>query len=129
MRDVAIALITRESLALISQRRSTDSFPLLWEFPGGTCEHGETLEQCVVREMQEELELVVAVEGRGPEIIHRYPDQTIRLVGFWCRVLSGEPMPIEAAAVRWVTAPELAQYTFPPASGPLIEAVRQRLAP
>lgn len=127
MRDVAIALITTPTHALITQRRLDDSFPLHWEFPGGTCETGESLEQCVVREMQEELEILVAVEGRGPEVTHRYPDQTIRLVSFWCRLQSGAPRALEAAAWRWVTARELPQFQFPPASGPLIRAVMERL--
>ena len=127
MRDVGIALITRPGYALITQRRANDSFPLFWEFPGGTCDHGETLEQCVVREMREELGVTVEVEGPGPEVIHRYPDQIIRLTGFWCRLIEGEPQPLEAADCRWVTAGELAAYRFPPASGPLIRAVEHRL--
>ena len=127
MRDVAIALITTPTQVLITQRRSGDSFPGYWEFPGGTCEPGESLEQCVVREMREELGVTVAVEGSGPEVVHRYPDQTIRLVGFWCRIVSGQPQVFEAADWRWITAGELAQYRFPPASGPLIDAVAQRL--
>ncbi len=127
IRDVAIALITRPTTALITQRRQTDSFPLYWEFPGGTCEAGESLEECVVREMQEELGVAVGVDGRGPEVVHRYPDQTIRLVSFWCRVLTGDPQPLESVACRWVTVEELTDYQFPPASDPLIEAVAQRL--
>ncbi len=129
MRHVAIALIPAGPHALITQRRAEDSFPLHWEFPGGTCEPDESLEQCVVREMLEELGVTVAVEGRGPEVVHPYPDQTIRLVSFWCRMTAGEPQALEAAAWRWVTAPELAAYRFPPASGPLIQAVHDRIAP
>lgn len=127
MRHVGIALITRPGYALITQRRPNDSFPLFWEFPGGTCDPGETLEQCVVREMREELGVTVTVEGQGPEVVHRYPDQVIRLVGFWCRLTKGEPQPLEAVDCRWVTAGELAQYRFPPASGLLIRAVESRL--
>lgn len=126
-RDVAIALITTATHALITQRRPTDSFPLHWEFPGGACEPGELPEVCVVREMQEELGVVVTVEGAGPKVVHQYPDRTIRLVSFWCRVVDGEPQALEAAAWAWVTAAELPNYRFPPASGPLIEAVRRRL--
>lgn len=113
---------------LITRRRPTDSFPLYWEFPGGTCEPGESLEQCVIREMQEELGVTVTVESRGPEVVHQYPDRTVRLIGLWCRLVDGQPRPLEALDCRWVTAAELAQYRFPPASTVLIDAVAQRLA-
>ncbi|OGX39622.1 MAG: hypothetical protein A3C53_06095 [Omnitrophica WOR_2 bacterium RIFCSPHIGHO2_02_FULL_68_15] len=126
-RQVGIALITEGPRVLVTQRRPGDSFPGYWEFPGGTREPGETLEECVVREMREELGVTVAVDGPGPEVVHRYPDRTVRLVGFWCRVAAGVPAPLEASDCRWVTAPELAQYQFPPASDPLIDAVAARL--
>lgn len=129
IRHVAIALITDGARVLVTQRRPDDSFPLYWEFPGGTCEPQEPSEACVVREMREELGVTVAVDAPGPEVVHRYPDWTIRLVSFWCRVTAGTPAPLEVAQLRWVTAEELPEYQFPPASGPLIAAVRDKLAP
>jgi len=77
--------------------------------------------------MREELGIAVMVVARGPEIVHRYPGDTIRLVGFWCRKMAGEVQRLEVAAWRWVTAEELRGHRFPPASLPLIAAVRQRL--
>lgn len=127
MRNVAIALIVQEPRVLITQRRPGDSFALHWEFPGGTCEQGETLEDCIIREMREELGVMIAVEGRGPEVIHHYPDQSIRLVSFWCKIVEGAAAPLEAEAVLWVPSHELEQYQFPPASTPLITAVLERL--
>ena len=127
MRNVAIALILQEPQILITQRRLEDTFALHWEFPGGTCEVNETLEECIVREMREELGVTVAVEGKGPEVVHRYPDQTIRLVSFWCRIASGEIAPLEVADFRWVVGHQLDRYQFPPASTPLIQAVQDRL--
>ncbi len=126
-RQVGIALITDGSRVLVTQRRADDSFAGYWEFPGGTREPDETLEQCVVREMREELGVTVAVDGRGPDVVHHYPDWTIHLISAWCRITAGTPTPIEAADCRWVTAPELSGYQFPPASGPLIAAVAARL--
>lgn len=126
--NVAIALITDGARVLVTQRRADDSFPLYWEFPGGTCESYETLELCVVREMQEELGITVVVDAPGPDVVHQYPDWTIRLVSFWCRVTAGTPQALEAAQWRWVTAEELPHYQFPPASEPLIAAVQKRLA-
>jgi len=125
--DVAIALITRGGQVLITQRQADDSFPLHWEFPGGTCEPGESLEQCVAREMQEELGVTVSIEGRGPEVVRRDPGRTVRLVSFWCRLVTGRPRPLASAACRWVVSAELPAYRFPPASGPFIQAVGHRL--
>ncbi|MBI4227841.1 MAG: (deoxy)nucleoside triphosphate pyrophosphohydrolase [Candidatus Omnitrophica bacterium] len=127
IRTVGVALILEGPRVLVTQRRRDDSFPMSWEFPGGTCEPNETLQGCIVREMREELGVTVEVEASGPDVVYHYPDWTIRLVSFWCRITEGVPAPLEAADVRWVTAPELAQYQFPPASGPLIEAVKRRL--
>ncbi|MBI4313525.1 MAG: (deoxy)nucleoside triphosphate pyrophosphohydrolase [Candidatus Omnitrophica bacterium] len=127
MRNVAIALILQEPQVLITQRRPQDSFALHWEFPGGKCEDNETLEECIVREMREEIGVTVTVEEDGPEAVHEYPDQTVRLVSFWCRIVSGAVTPLEVADFRWVASHELDRYRFPPASTTLIEAVRQRL--
>tara|TARA_B100000315_G_scaffold252337_1_gene288914 strand:+ start:50 stop:442 length:393 start_codon:yes stop_codon:yes gene_type:complete len=127
MDDVGIALITEGNKALITQRRAEDSFPSYWEFPGGRCEEGESPQDCVIREMLEELEITVGIEGPGPEVVHQYPDGTIRLISFWCKRLEGEPVTKEAVDLCWVQAGELSQYRFPPASETLIEAVREKL--
>ncbi len=122
--EVAVAVIKRNGHVLIAQRRPGDSFGGHWEFPGGKLRPGETLEICLVREIQEELGLMIAVDKPLMVIEHPYPNRTIRLHCFACRIVSGEPQAIECTAWRWVTPQELHQFEFPPASGPLIEVLQ-----
>ncbi len=120
-----MAVIERDGCYLISQRLPGDSFGGLWEFPGGAALAGESLEACLAREIQEELGVRVSVGEKLQVIEHSYPTRTIRLHCFLCHILEGEPQAIECSAWRWVSAPELTQYQFPPASGPLIEALQR----
>ena len=123
--DVAIAVIEKEGNYLITQRLPNDSFGGYWEFPGGKVNSGETLQDCLAREIQEELGVAIAVGRTLTVVEHEYPARTIRLHCFLCRILSGEPKAVECAGWRWVAAAELAQFRFPPASGPIIEALRK----
>jgi A/G-specific adenine glycosylase len=79
----------------------------LWEFPGGKCEDGETLAECLAREMYEELG--VEVEVRDPVMVvpHAYTHFRITLHAFWCRLRSGEPRCLDCAAFRWVNPQDL----------------------
>ena len=120
-RDVAVAVIERGGLYLISCRKEEDSFGGFWEFPGGSAKDGETLEDCIVREMGEELGLRVEVLRMMQVVEHTYPDHRIRLHCFLCGIVSGEPQAIECSEWRWVAAGELSQFKFPPASIALIE--------
>lgn len=121
--DVVVAVIEREGLYLVAQRRPGDSFEGLWEFPGGKLDPGETLEEGLAREIREELGIRIAVGAKRMVVEHRAPDRTILLHCFNCRWLEGEPQAIECAAWRWVRAEELKALRFPPASQPLIEVV------
>ena len=124
--DVAVALIERDGRYLISQRLPEDSFGGFWEFPGGKCRPGEMLEECFVREIQEELDVLISVGAIFQTVEHQYPHRTIRLHFFSCRILKGEPQTIECTAWRWVLPQEMFQYQFPPASAPIIEALMKR---
>lgn len=118
--EVAVALIEQSGRYLISQRLAQDSFGGLWEFPGGTVNPGETLEECVAREVQEELGIAVAVGEKLQVVEYEHPQRAIRLHCFSCRIVSGEPQAIECAAWRWVSTRDLAGYEFPPASRALL---------
>lgn len=122
--DVAVAVIRRDGLYLVAQRRLEDSFGGFWEFPGGKLEPGETLEAGLVREIQEELGIQISVGVQRMVIEHRTPGRTIQLHCFDCRWTAGEPQAIECAAWRWVRAEELDTLEFPPASKPLIQQLR-----
>ena len=123
--DVAIAVIERDGQFLITQRLPDDSFGGYWEFPGGKVDSGETLEACLAREIQEELGLTITVGQILKVVEHQYPNRTIRLHSFLCRILSGEPKAVECAGWRWVPPQELTSFQFPPASGQIIEALKK----
>lgn len=129
--EVVVAVIEREGRYLIAQRLPGDSFGGRWEFPGGKLKAGETMEAALVREIREELGIAISVGEKLKVIGHRYPNREIRLHCFHCRLLEGEPKALECADWRWVDSSELAQFQFPPASGPILEAIVQgaRLKP
>ncbi|MBL9136582.1 MAG: 8-oxo-dGTP diphosphatase MutT [Verrucomicrobiales bacterium] len=118
--DVAAGLIFRGGTLLVAQRPSGSHLAGLWEFPGGKREDGEPWEDCLVRELREELDVEVSVGDLFEEVVHHYPEKSVRLRFFLARLVSGEPRPIGCAAVRWVTREDLAGHEFPPADAGLI---------
>lgn len=111
--EVAAAIIEHEGRILIAQRPPGGHLPLLWEFPGGKREPGETLEQCLGREIAEEVGIEVLVRDKVQEIEHHYPEKTVRLTFYRCDWLRGEPRPLGCHDLRWVTRSELTHYDFP----------------
>jgi A/G-specific adenine glycosylase len=82
----------------------------LWEFPGGKQQEGEDLAQCLEREIREELGAEIAVGDQVGVYKHAYTHFRVTLYAFTCSLVRGEPQPIQAAEVRWVTPAELSQY-------------------
>jgi A/G-specific adenine glycosylase len=108
--DVAAAVIIRaDDRVLVAQRRADDMLGGLWEFPGGKREPGETLPECLVREIREELGVEVDVTEGEPliGIKHAYTHFRITLHAFRCQLVSGEPRCLDCAAFRWVDVAEL----------------------
>ncbi len=93
--------------------------------PGGKQAPGETLPECLKRELHEELGIEVAVHELLHECEHKYPLKTVKLHFFRCTLLRGEPRPIQCENLAWVTASELSQYEFPPPDASLIESLRR----
>jgi mutator protein MutT len=118
--DVAAALIFEAGKLLITQRRANDHLPNLWEFPGGKVEVGETFEDCLKREILEELGIQIKIGKAVEEITHSYPEKTVRLKFFQCRLVSGEPRAIHCQDWKWVDAEELLQNEFPAADAKLL---------
>ena len=107
---VTAAVISREKPVLIACRPPRGLLGGLWEFPGGKLQEGEDLPTCLQREIREELGAEISVGaqvGVLPACLHPFP---VTLYAFACRLVRGEPYPIQAAEVRWVTAAELSQY-------------------
>jgi mutator protein MutT len=119
--DAAIALVTKANKLLVCQRKDDDTLGGYWEFPGGKCEEGETLEQCLVRELREELAIVARPIARLSTIEHDYSHALLRLHPFICRHESGDVQHLECQASRWIDPPQLRDYRFPPANETLIE--------
>ncbi len=122
--DVAAALIFRAGKLLITQRLAEAHQGGLWEFPGGKREANETFEQCLAREIREELGVVICVGEFFAEVTHAYPDKTVCLRFFCCRLTRGEPEPLGCAALAWVSREELGGYAFPAADARLLEKLR-----
>jgi len=120
--DVAAALIQdAEGRYLITQRRRGSHLEGLWEFPGGKRDAGEELEACLARELTEELGARFTVGDKVDTIHWEYPDRTVVLHFYRCRLESGAIEPQESQAMAWVRARELGRYDFPPADRKLIE--------
>ncbi|MFZ1074712.1 MAG: 8-oxo-dGTP diphosphatase MutT [Verrucomicrobiia bacterium] len=122
--DVAAALIFRGGKLLITRRRADVHLAGLWEFPGGKREPDESFEQCLVRELREELGVEISVGGLFEEVVHAYPEKTVRLRFSICSLKSGEPEPLDCAALKWVDKSELDEYAFPSADARLLDKLR-----
>lgn len=122
--EVAAGLIFRSGKLLIAQRQTGAHLGGLWEFPGGKLETGETFEQSLARELHEELGVEVSVDKLVETVTHAYPEKTVHLKFFLCRLARGEPQPLGCAALRWVSRSELDDHTFPAADAGLLEKIR-----
>ena len=121
--DAAIAVVLRGDKVLVCQRKDDDTFGGYWEFPGGKQEDGETLEQCLERELREELAIRATPIARLSVIEHDYAHAKIRLHPFVCEHEDGEVQHLECQASLWIEPVKLREYRFPPANEALIEEV------
>ncbi|MFN3928812.1 MAG: A/G-specific adenine glycosylase [Thermoflexus sp.] len=123
--DVTAGIIQDGDRVLIAQRPPQGMLGGLWEFPGGKVEPGEDLEDCLKRELQEELGIEVEVEEQVMTIRHTYTHMRITLHVFRCRWIGGTPQPIGCADVRWVPIAELERYPFPNTDRKIVERLRR----
>lgn len=122
---IGVAIIWNQAgQILIDRRLPGGSSGGLWEFPGGKLEIGETIEQCILREVAEELAIEVAIEQHFRTIDHHYKDIRITLHFYHCRYLGGTPQPLESEEIRWVTLAEMEQFTFPTANLEVIQSLK-----
>ncbi len=122
--DVAAGLIFRDGRLLLTQRQAGAHLGGLWEFPGGKREPSETFEQCLVRELREELGIEVKVGELVETLTHEYPEKSVYLRFFRCQWMQNEPQPLGCPAFVWVSAGELGSYTFPAADAQLLQRLR-----
>lgn len=122
MLEVTAAVIQRDDRFLICQRPEGKNCALLWEFPGGKIESNETGENCIVRECMEELELPLYIDRKLTDVIMDYPDKTVHLHFFLCRILEGEPLLKEHHAFAWIRPEEVDAYSFCPADRKMLDS-------
>lgn len=122
--DVAAGLVFRGGKLLITQRRPDDYLGGLWEFPGGKLESGESFEDCLRRELREELGIEVEIGELLDSVMHAYPEKMVRLRFYRCELLREEPRALGCHAIAWVSADELARFQFPAADEKLLDELR-----
>jgi mutator protein MutT len=122
--EVAAGLVFRDGRVLITQRAAGGHLAGLWEFPGGKRDAGESFEECLQRELIEELGIEVTVHELIETVTHAYPEKTVHLRFFRCAWRSGEPQTIGCAAFRWIGVAELGDYEFPAADARLLGKLR-----
>ncbi len=124
MTDVVAALIWEGDKFLACQRPAHKARGLLWEFVGGKVEPGETKEAALIRECQEELDVTVAPGDVFLEVLHEYPDLTVRLTLFHATITAGTPKLLEHNALRWITVKEIDQLPFCPADEEILKRLK-----
>jgi mutator protein MutT len=125
--EVVLGIIVADQNVLICRRRAADAFGGLWEFPGGKREKNETVEQCLHRELAEELGITVRITAALNPLEFDYPDLHVRLIPLLCAADSGCPRPLASEELKWVPAGDLRNWKFPEANAPLIDQLLARL--
>lgn len=117
---VACAIIEQEGNVLAAQRSATMTLPLKWEFPGGKIEAGETAEECLNRELMEELGVSVLINAALLPATHSYPDFTVTLYPFTCRLTGGAVTMYEHHSLRWIDPQRMSELDWAAADLPVI---------
>lgn len=123
---VACALIERDGLVLAAQRSATMNLPLKWEFPGGKLEVGESAEECLQRELIEEMGVAITIGQSLPEHTHSYDTFTVTLYPFVCSIKSEDSITLhEHAAMVWLPPEKLHTLDWLEADRPVLKAYEQ----
>lgn len=124
-KQIGVAVIRDDrDLILIDRRLAKGLLGGFWEFPGGKIEGNETVQECIKREILEEIGIEIAVDSHLITIDHTYSHFRVNLQVYNCRYLSGQARAIECEEIRWVTIQELDNYTFPAANQEIIRALK-----
>jgi len=121
---VTAAVIDRDGRYLVTRRQRGVHLEGCWEFPGGKCDGGESLDACLARELREELDVEASVGEEVFTTTHTYSDRRVELHFLRCE-LQGEPRPQLGQEMRWAGHDELATLEFPPADAELIQQLRR----
>lgn len=124
MTEVVAALIWDKDKFMICQRPAHKARGLLWEFVGGKVEPGETKEQALIRECQEELGITLSVGKAFMDVIHEYPDLTVHLTVFEAIISDGVPQELEHNDIKWIAPSEISNYEFCPADDEILKVIK-----
>lgn len=119
---MACGIIERNGTVLAARRGARKAMALKWEFPGGKIESGESVADCVRRELWEEMGIRVAVKSALPSHTHHYPDFSVTLYPVVCTIISGEIVLHEHAAMRWLPPEDLRDLDWAEADFPVIDS-------
>jgi 8-oxo-dGTP diphosphatase len=120
---VTAAIITDSGKVFIAKRKPPGRMPGMWEFPGGKIEEGETPEQCLKRELHEELGIDATIGAHVGTRVHHYDFYTVELMAYRARILAGEIRLNDHADMAWVEPRALSGYAFAPADIPFVEMI------
>ena len=123
--EVVAALIWDNDKFMICQRPAHKKRGLLWEFVGGKVEPGESLQEALIRECQEELDVTLQVGEVFMEVFHEYPDITVRLILFHATIAQGQPKMLEHNDIRWIKVSEIDNYEFCPADVAILDKLKE----
>jgi mutator protein MutT len=124
--NVTAALIFQDGNILITKRPPGYHLAGMWEFPGGKQEPDESLEECLEREIKEELDIEISADRLYSTVKHEYEKKIVSLHVFECTFLSGVPKAIECQEIKWVRPEALHLYEFPPPDQEIIELLVSR---
>jgi len=122
---VTAAVICRDNCFLVTRRQRGVHLEGLWEFPGGKCDAGESLADCLSRELREELAVDARIGREVDVVVHQYDDRSVELHFIEC-ALVGEPQPQLGQEMRWVARDQLRTLHFPPADQELIRRLTEK---
>ena len=125
MVEVVAALVWDKDRFMICQRPAHKARALLWEFVGGKVEPGETKEQALIRECQEELAITLNVGDVFMDVVHKYPDINIHLTLFNATIADGVPQLIEHNDIKWILPEEIPNYDFCPADEEILVKLKE----
>ena len=121
MLEVVAAMIPNGECFLACQRPAGKARGLQWEFPGGKVEPGESMEEALIRECQEELSVTLMPLETVTDLVYRYPDVTVHLTLIRAVISEGTPKKLEHNDIRWLTLEQAGQYPFCPADRIFLE--------
>lgn len=121
MLKVTCAIILHQNKILITQRNATSDHPMKWEFPGGKLKLRETIEECIIREIKEELEIEIVVLEKIKQAYFDYGFKQIELIPFLCKIKSGQIRLTEHIDFKWIKLNNLESIDFTEADKKLIQ--------